>query len=75
MSGHDRVEFGIIIEFKLQFGLCNRLHQRIYHAHLASVDICIIGCYIDFGVARVSAHHILRSVVLAEYLGVHEHTS
>ena len=69
------VELGIVIQLKLYAGTRNRLAFSVNHLHVNLRSRCIVIYHVNLGVTRSQAHHLLRSVIVAKSLGVHQHTT
>ena len=67
------VEFSIIVKFELHQRIADRLAGSIRHPHLQRGCWGVVFHHIDFRVAGSAAHHLLRSVVVAKHLCMHEH--
>ena len=67
-------ELGVVVN--LEFHRCgNRISGLILHFHHDGCHGGIIGGYVDFGEACISAHHLLGAIIMAEHLGVHKHAA
>ncbi|CDD32087.1 uncharacterized protein BN762_02230 [Bacteroides sp. CAG:714] len=67
--------FGIVVYLELDVGAAYRLLVFIDNGnvHLGAGGIVVDD--VDFGEVGSLLHHVFRSVVSAEYLGVHQHTA
>ena len=74
LRGHG-VELGVIVEFKLHTGVADGLAQGIVHHDSDLRRGGIVVDDVDLGVAGRAAHHLLRTVVVAEDLRVHQHAA
>ena len=71
----QRIELALVVEAELHGGILHGLSLTVRHTDDEASHGRIVVRDVDFGVARVAAHHLLGPVVAAEDLGVHHHAA
>ena len=70
-----RIELGIVVEAEAHGSTLHSASYGIDDTHTGCIDRGIVGCDIDAGIDAVAREHLLRTVVAAEGVGVHEHST
>ena len=69
------IKLGIIVELELHNRTRHRIPRGIGDSHRKRGAGGIIRDHVDFGIVGRGFHHLFRTVVIAEYLGVHQHSA
>ena len=69
------IEFSIVIYLEFYLCICYRLTCCIYNLYWSTSARSIIADDIDFCVVRILMHDFFRTIVTAEHLGMHQHTT
>ena len=69
------VELGVVVELVFHRGPGHGLAHVVHHEHIQARRGGVVVDDVDFRVAGRAAHHLLRAVVFAKHLGVHQHSA